>query len=54
MSTLGMFTKLIVADEEVSATYYEAVYGMKVVQRIQGETDGELFREVLLAADGIS
>jgi predicted enzyme related to lactoylglutathione lyase len=48
------FMKLIVADEEAMADYYRAVYGLKDVLRVQGESAGskERFREVILSADG--
>jgi predicted enzyme related to lactoylglutathione lyase len=52
MTLVSMFTKLIVRDEEASAAYYEAVYGLKSVQRVQGESDGQPFREVIMAPDG--
>jgi len=49
-----MFMKLIVADEEAMADYYRAVYGLKDVARVQGDSAGseERFREVILSADG--
>ncbi len=50
MPTHSMFTKLIVADEEAQTKYYEAVYGLKALHRVQGVSDGEPFREVILAA----
>jgi hypothetical protein len=45
------FTKLIVGDEEKMATYYQDVYGLNVVTRVEGDSacGGERFREVLLA-----
>ena len=52
MTELTMFTKLICRDEEAMATYYCAVYGLGIVQRVAGESDGQLFREVILAPGG--
>lgn len=50
MPTHTMFTKLIVADEEAQAAYYSAVYGLNIIQRVQGNSDGQPFREVILSA----
>lgn len=52
MTALGLFTKLICRDEEAMAAYYGAVYGLGVVQRVAGESDGQPFREVILAPGG--
>jgi predicted enzyme related to lactoylglutathione lyase len=52
MTELTMFTKLICRDEEAMATYYCAVYGLGIVQRVAGESDGQPFREVILAPGG--
>jgi len=52
MTAPAMFTKLIVTDEEAAATYYGAVYGLGVVQRVEGTSDGQPFREVIMAPDG--
>ena len=52
MAGPAMFTKLICRDEEAMAAYYSAVYGLEIVQRVQGESDGEPFREVILAPGG--
>lgn len=49
MTIRAMFSKLIVADEEAAAAYYTAVYGLKLLQRVEGTTDGEPFREIILA-----
>ena len=48
------FTKVIVNDEEKLATYYQAVYGLSPVQRVQGDVGGldEPFREIILGPDG--
>lgn len=53
-NTLGLFTKLIVADEEAMADYYCKVYGLKIVQRVEGVTKAtdESFREVILSTTG--
>lgn len=51
MSAPAMFTKLIVSDEEAASAYYEAVYQLKPVKRITGVSDGEPFREIILAKD---
>lgn len=50
MTTLGMFTKLIVADEEAMAKYYGEVYGLNVLMRVDGDSagTGEKFREVIM------
>ncbi len=48
----SLFSKLICRDEEAMARYYQAVYGLGVVQRVAGQSDGEPFREVILAPDG--
>eukprot|EP01037_Dinobryon_pediforme_P008039 gene8039-8116_t len=48
----SLFSKLICRDEEAMALYYQAVYGLGVVQRVAGQSDGEPFREVILAPDG--
>lgn len=50
MTTLGMFTKLIVADEEAMAKYYGEVYGLNVLMRVDGDSAGtdEKFREVIM------
>lgn len=52
MAGPAMFAKLICRDEEAMAAYYSAVYGLEIVQRVQGESDGEPFREVILAPGG--
>lgn len=52
MTVTTMFTKLICRDEEAMAAYYSAVYGLGVVQRVAGESDGQPFREVILAPGG--
>ena len=52
MTELTMFTKLICRDEEAMAAYYCAVYGLGIVQRVAGESDGQPFREVILAPGG--
>lgn len=49
---VSLFSKLICRDEEAMATYYQAVYGLQPVQRVQGTSDGEPFREVIMAPDG--
>ena len=49
MTTLGLFTKLIVRDEEAQAEYYSKVYGLNAIYRVQGVSDGEPFREVILS-----
>ena len=49
MPTHTMFTKLIVADEEAQAAYYGAVYDLNVIHRVEGESDGQPFREVILS-----
>ncbi|MCR9095725.1 MAG: VOC family protein [bacterium] len=48
------FAKLIVDDEEKLATYYEEVYGLGVVNRVEGEAGGlgEPFREIMLGRNG--
>lgn len=52
MAALSGFTKLICRDEEAMAAYYTKVYGYDVVQRVSGTSDGEPFREVILAPGG--
>ena len=52
MTELSMFTKLICSDEEAMAAYYCGVYGLGVVQRVAGDSDGQPFREVILAPGG--
>jgi predicted enzyme related to lactoylglutathione lyase len=52
MTVQTMFTKLICRDEEAMAAYYAAVYGLGVVQRVAGDSDGQPFREVILAPGG--
>ena len=52
MTVTTMFTKLICRDEEAMAAYSRAVYGLGVVQRVAGESDGQPFREVILAPGG--
>lgn len=49
-----IFIKIIVADEEAMADYYMKVYGLKVVDRVSGESTGtgEKFREVIVSRDG--
>jgi len=49
---LGLFSKIICRDEEAMATYYGAVYGLHSVQRVEGISDGEPFREVIMAPEG--
>ncbi|MCB2066016.1 MAG: VOC family protein [Erythrobacter sp.] len=53
-NTFGLFTKIIVADEEAMADYYMKVYGLKLVQRVAGVSHGteENFREVILSTTG--
>ena len=50
----AIFVKLIVDDEEAMTKYYCNVYGLKVVDRIQGDAagDNEIFREVILSPSG--
>lgn len=52
MTALSTFTKLICRDEEAMAEYYGNVYGLGIVQRVQGNSDGEAFREVIMAPGG--
>lgn len=52
MTAPSTFTKLICRDEEAMAEYYGNVYGLGIVQRVQGESDGEAFREIILAPGG--
>lgn len=52
MTALSMFSKLICRDEEAMASYYTGVYGLGIVQRVAGISDGEPFREVILAPGG--
>lgn len=49
-TTLSMFTKLIVDDEEKMAAYYAAVYGLTAAVRVAGDSigTGENFREVIM------
>lgn len=49
---VSLFSKLICRDEEAMATYYEAVYGLQPIQRVQGNSDGEPYREIIMAPDG--
>ena len=49
---VSLFTKLICRDEEAMAAYYAAVYGLQAVQRVEGITDGEPYREVIMSPDG--
>jgi len=46
----GLFTKLIVDDEEKMTRYYTAVYGLNEIMRVGGDAGGlgEPFREVIL------
>ena len=48
------FAKLIVDDEEKLAAYYQEVYGLGAVQRVEGDAGGlgEPFREIMLGRDG--
>lgn len=50
----AIFVKLIVDDEEAMTDYYCTVYGLKVIDRIQGDSagNGETFREVMLSPSG--
>lgn len=52
MTALSGFTKLICRDEEAMAAYYTSVYGYGIVQRVAGNSDGQPFREVILAPGG--
>ena len=52
MTAVSGFAKLICRDEEAMANYYMAVYGYGLVQRVASESDGEPFREVILAPGG--
>ncbi|MFN3425249.1 MAG: VOC family protein [Novosphingobium meiothermophilum] len=52
MNAPAGFTKLICRDEEAMAAYYGKVYGYGAVQRVSGTSDGEPFREVILAPGG--
>ena len=52
MTAVSGFAKLICRDEEAMANYYMAVYGYGLVQRVAGDSDGEPFREVILAPGG--
>jgi len=48
------FAKLIVNDEEKLATYYEEVYGLGAIKRVEGDAGGlgEPFREIMLGRNG--
>ncbi|MCC2603133.1 VOC family protein [Sphingopyxis yananensis] len=48
--TPGMFTKLIVDDEEKMTDYYTSVYRLNAAVRVDGNSvgTGESFREVIL------
>ena len=53
--TRRIFTKIIVSDETAMAAYYQAVYGLKEMHRVAGESaggTGEAFREVIMSFDG--
>ncbi|NIJ18222.1 VOC family protein [Sphingobium vermicomposti] len=52
MTNLPTFTKLICRDEEAMAQYYGTVYGYGLVQRVEGDINGEAFREVIMAPGG--
>lgn len=52
MTDLPTFTKLICRDEEAMARYYGDVYGHGIIQRVDGTSDGETFREVIMAPGG--
>lgn len=49
-----IFAKIIVGDEEAMAAYYQAVYGLKEMHRLEGiaAATGERFREVIMSFDG--
>lgn len=49
MTTLGLFTKLIVHDEKAQADYYSKVYGLNAIYHVEGVSDGEPFREIILS-----
>lgn len=49
-----IFAKIIVADEAAMAAYYQAVYGLVEMHRVEGDAagTGERFREVIMSFDG--
>lgn len=49
MTTLGLFTKLIVSDEKAQADYYGKVYDLNAIYHVEGVSDGEPFREIILS-----
>ena len=46
------FTKLVVDDLEGMARFYEDVYGLTELQRVQAEIGGEPIDEIILGSDG--
>ena len=46
------FTKLVVHDLDAMARYYEDVYGLTPLQRVQAEIDGSPIDEIILGLDG--
>ena len=46
------FTKLVVGDLERSAEYYQAVFGLAELFRIEGKIASDRFEQVVLGADG--
>lgn len=46
------FTKLVVADLEAMARYYDTVFGFKEIHRVQADIDGRPIEEILLGTDG--
>lgn len=51
LTAKSISAKLIVGDEEAMTTFYCAVFGLKPIWRVQGDSAGteEPFREVILA-----
>lgn len=46
------FTKLVVDDLEGMARFYEEVYGLTQLQRVQAEIGGEPIDEIILGREG--
>lgn len=46
------FTKLVVGDLEAMARYYESVFGLAEITRVQAEVGGSPIDEIILGLDG--
>lgn len=52
MTASYSFTKLVVRDLEAMCRYYDEVYGLEPMQRVEAEIAGSAIEEVILGREG--